>query len=363
MKKITLLLMMLFIGFTSHAQFDWSTSPLINGWLEYAGSNGEGAANSWTYYEGVNPVMGIGYEQGGFSGSCEDWLVSPLIGITSVSSGLSFTAQDGYSYEYGSSLSIQVSTTDQTSGFSEVVVFPEMNGTATLSVDLSTYEGSDVYIAFVWINDNGDDLYLWDLALENQNANAPNACINMVPADESTVDLILSLDGNSRSLNFYWDPATSGDPATSYEISMGTNSGGAPWIGTIPFESGNNLIWGGMPDTTYYWQINSINAGGSTLSSIQSFTTSSVDPLLGVEDFTFDALSVSPNPVKDVITINSPVGFDSVEVFNQLGQLVLKSNADLMNNNRLDLSALNPGMYMLQIKADNKSKTVKIIKE
>jgi hypothetical protein len=361
MKKITLLLMMLFIGFTSHAQFDWSASPLDNGWVEYAGSNGAGATNSWTYYEGENPYMAIGYELGGLSGSCEDWLVSPLIGITSVSSGLSFTAEDGYADEYGSSLSIQVSTTDQASGFSEVDVFPEMNGNATLSVDLSTYEGSDVYIAFVWINNDGDNLYLWDLALENLNANAPNACINMVPADESTVDLILGANGTSSAINFSWDPATTGDLATSYEIFVGTNSDGAPWIGSLLF-TGGALGFGGIPDTTYYWQIRSINAGGNTLSAIQSFTTSSVDPL-GIEDFTFDALSVSPNPVKDVITINSPVGFDSVEVFNQLGQLVLKSNADLMNNNKLDLSALNPGMYMLQIKADNKSKTVKIIKE
>jgi hypothetical protein len=64
-----------------------------------------------------------------------------------------------------------------------------------------------------------------------------------------------------------------------------------------------------------------------------------------------------------VITINSPVGFDSVKVFNQLGQLVIESNSSLINNNRLDLSALNPGMYLVKINADNKSKTVKIIKE
>ena len=72
---------------------------------------------------------------------------------------------------------------------------------------------------------------------------------------------------------------------------------------------------------------------------------------------------VRPNPVEDIVTINSPVGFDSVTVFNQLAQIVLKSNAEILNNNRLDLSALNPGMYMLQIKPENKSKTVKIIKE
>ena len=50
-------------------------------------------------------------------------------------------------------------------------------------------------------------------------------------------------------------------------------------------------------------------------------------------------------------------------MFNQLGQLVLTSSSDLMNNNKLDLSALNPGMYLMQINADNKSKTVNIIKE
>ena len=66
----------------------------------------------------------------------------------------------------------------------------------------------------------------------------------------------------------------------------------------------------------------------------------------------------TPNGIRINITTRN-----GVEVFNQLGQLVLKSNADLMNNNRLDLSALNPGMYLMQINADNKSKTVKIIKE
>ena len=125
---------------------------------------------------------------------------------------------------------------------------------------------------------------------------------------------------------------------------------------------GNTVETGWQANTTYYWKVQSINVAGTTDSPIFSFTTAASDPL-GIEELTINTLSVSPNPVKDMITINSPVGFDSVEVFNQLGQLVLKSNAELLNNNRLDLSALNPGMYMLQIKAENKSKTVKIIKE
>jgi len=64
-----------------------------------------------------------------------------------------------------------------------------------------------------------------------------------------------------------------------------------------------------------------------------------------------------------VVTINTTSGFDTVEVFNQLGQSVLKSSSSLMNNNRLDLSSLNTGIYLMRIRFNNKSKTLKIIKE
>ena len=158
--------------------------------------------------------------------------------------------------------------------------------------------------------------------------------------------------------------------ATNFEISLDDTKftselSISDFDGTIAL---NGSLWGTtaaegwQANTTYYWKVTATNTAGSTESPIWSFTTGAADPL-GVEDFTIEALSVSPNPVKNVITINSPVGFDSVEVYNQLGQLVLESNSSLMNNNRLDLSALNPGMSLIQINADNKSKTVKIIKE
>ena len=172
-------------------------------------------------------------------------------------------------------------------------------------------------------------------------------------------------------INFSWDAATTGDAATSYNISIGATN--ELEIGTLSgfdgtVDGGRNISYGDAIDTgwqantTYYWKVTSVNVAGSTDSPIFSFTTGAADPL-GVEGFTIEALSVSPNPVKDVVTINTTSGFDTVEVFNQLGQLVIESNSSLMNNNRLDLSALNPGMYLIQINADNKSKTVKIIKE
>ena len=369
MKKITLLLTMLLIGFTSHAQFDWSTSPLDNGWVQYAGSNGEGTTNSWTYNE--NGYMYIVYEAGGALGSCEDWLVSPLIEITNVNSGLSFGVEDFYGPDWDSNLSIQVSTTDQNSGFSEVASFSEedINPYAILNADLSAYEGSSIYIAFVWINDDGDNLYLYDLALENQYVSAPAPATTPNPADGATVDLSMDMDMNGdgdinaddQYYSFTWSPSTTGDAATTYNLNFGTTNEVTFNFGETTANNGYS-IYGLNPETTYYWQVIPKNAGGSAENCpVWSFTTSAT--VLSVEDIQLSTIVVSPNPVKDMITINSPVGFDSVKVFNQLGQLVLKSNTNLMNNNRLDLSALNPGMYMLQIEAENKSKTVKIIKE
>ena len=92
MKKITLLLSLLFVGFSTHAQFDWSSDPLQNGWVEYAGSNGEGTTESWTWFDdGPSSFMYITWEAAS-SGllQCQDWLVSPAIPITNTTSGLSF---------------------------------------------------------------------------------------------------------------------------------------------------------------------------------------------------------------------------------------------------------------------------------
>jgi hypothetical protein len=373
MKKITLLLTMLLIGFTSHAQFDWSTSPLDNGWIQYAGSNGEGAAQSWTWSAGSgSPFMYVTWEASSTLGQqCEDWLVSPLVEITNTTSGLTFGVQDQYGADYGSNLSVQVSTTDQSSGFSEVASFSEVDisPSAILSADLSAYVDSNIYIAFVWSNDDGDRLYLYDLALVNINATPPAPATTPNPADGATVDLSMDMDwdndgdidADDQYYSFTWSPSTTGDAATAYNFKFGTTADMTSVDTTTTITDGFS-IYGMSTETTFYWQVIPENAGGSAVNCpVWSFTTSAT--VLSVEDIQLSTIVVSPNPVKDVITINSPVGFDSVEVFNQLGQLVLKSNADLMNNNRLDLSALNPGMYMLQIKADNKSKTVRIIKE
>ena len=367
MKKITLLLLFILIGFTSHAQFpenfDGGVIPAT--WAIFAGDGEAATQQAWT---GNTFTSGTGIaicmdEDAGFE--TQDWLVSPLTSIGTTNSLLAFNEQTVYTQVYEpASMSVWVSTTSQTdissftllSSLSATQVFAGAGGVR--SVDLSAYEGQDIYIAWVLTQTYGDGWIIYALNLQNQNASAPTPATTPNPADGATVNLNNATD---TGYTFSWSPGVTGDAATAYDFFIGTTVDTDAYTTETTLNDGFTLNGLGAAATTWYWKVVPKNAGGSAVDCpVWSFSTSGT---FSTEDNQLSAIVVSPNPVKDVVTINSPVGFDSVKVFNQLGQLVLDFNADLLNTNKIDLSALNPGMYMLQIKAENKTKTVKIIKE
>ena len=380
MKKITYLLSFTILcSFASHAQFpeSFDGGVIPSTWAIFAGDGESPTNQSWmgnTFTSGVGLAMCLD-ENAGFE--TQDWLVSPLTSIGNTNSMLNFNEQTAYTAPYEpSAMSVRVSTTSQTdistfttlSSLSATEIF---NGTYSRSVDLSAYEGQDIYIAWVLTQTWGDGWLIYNLTLENQNASIPSPATTPNPADEATVDLTNDTDMNNdgsitaadQHYVFTWSPGVTGDAPSAYDYYFGSSSSALSLLGETSANDGFTL-YGLSTGTTYFWQVVPKNAGGSAVAAscpIWSFTTSS--NVLSFNDNQLNSIVVSPNPVKDVVTINNLSGLDSVEVFNQLGQLVLKSNADLLNDNRLDLSTLNPGMYMLKIKAENKSKTVKIIKE
>ena len=367
MKKITLLLTIMLVSFTSHAQFpenfDGGVIPAT--WAIFAGDGEAATQQAWA---GGAFTSGAGYaicmdENAGFE--TQDWLVSPLTSIGTANSLLAFNEQTVYQAVYEpAAMSVRVSTTSQTdissfsslSSLSATQVFAGTGGVR--SVDLSAYEGQDIYIAWVLTQTYGDGWIISDLNLQNQNASAPTPATTPNPEDGATVNLNNATD---VGYTFSWSPGVTGDAATAYDFFIGTTVDTDAYTTETTLNDGFTLNGLGAAATTWYWKVVPKNAGGSAVNCpVWSFSTSGT---FSTEDNQLSAIVVSPNPVKDVITINSPVGFDSVKVFNQLGQLVIESNSNLINNNRLDLSALNPGMYLVKINADNKSKTVKIIKE
>lgn len=88
--------------------------------------------------------------------------------------------------------------------------------------------------------------------------------------------------------------------------------------------------------------------------------TVNIDNTLSEASFT-----VYPNPVHDIITINTDINESMrIEIYNNAGQQVKQIKRDNANEDvSIDLSDLNNGMYVIRIISDNYNQTKKIIKQ
>ncbi len=73
-------------------------------------------------------------------------------------------------------------------------------------------------------------------------------------------------------------------------------------------------------------------------------------------------INIYPNPVTDVLTIESAMDFDELIIFDSLGKKI-KSYSDFSNKANLDMSAFIPGMYYIVGIKDAKTYSAKIIKK
>lgn len=83
---------------------------------------------------------------------------------------------------------------------------------------------------------------------------------------------------------------------------------------------------------------------------------------LANDSFVFKDLKFSPNPIVDVLYIQSKNRIANVTVYNITGQKVLQQNFDNLDV-RLQLSQLKAGNYFIKLESDNKVQVIKVIKE
>jgi len=84
---------------------------------------------------------------------------------------------------------------------------------------------------------------------------------------------------------------------------------------------------------------------------------------LSTEDNELSLINVYPNPVKNMVTIDTNLKIDNVSVFNQLGQNVMHIRGENIINKKVDLASLTTGLYFMNIGAEGKNQSIKIIKE
>ena len=193
----------------------------------------------------------------------EDWLVTPKILPDAGDNTLSFYATDDFANDYNSVYTVRVSTTSPSDrgSFDIVATYSESDFTNDVyqqfMVDLSAYDGQEIYVAFVLENSLGDSFFLDDVSgppvVEASTPPNCDATLTSPEPNASNVPLNASLS---------WSAAT-GDP-TGYKIQIGLSPGGAEFLALTDAGSATTFD---PPvtfrlGTTYYVTIVPYNAAG-----------------------------------------------------------------------------------------------------
>ncbi|WP_286913575.1 T9SS type A sorting domain-containing protein [Flavobacterium sp. UBA4197] len=121
---------------------------------------------------------------------------------------------------------------------------------------------------------------------------------------------------------------------------------------TNPIAAGTQLVSG----TTYY----AVQTVGGCRSVSPLAVTVTVT--LGTSSFEITGLKYYPNPVAAVFTVTYTDAIASVEVFNLIGQRVI-AEKPATNTVLLDMSVLPAGAYIVQVKANGQSQSIKVVKK
>jgi hypothetical protein len=83
--------------------------------------------------------------------------------------------------------------------------------------------------------------------------------------------------------------------------------------------------------------------------------------ILDVVDIDTTNFVVYPNPLRDVLYVKGMLSVDRVSIFDLMGRNVLKATPNKSDFN-LDVSNLNKGIYMVDLKSAGKTTTIKVVK-
>jgi len=80
--------------------------------------------------------------------------------------------------------------------------------------------------------------------------------------------------------------------------------------------------------------------------------------ILDVRDYAFKALTIYPNPVQNLLNIETKYSLDRIELYSDMGTMIDKQKG----SNPLDMSKYSSGIYFLKVYSNNYTLTKKIIK-
>ena len=171
------------------------------------------------------------------------------------------------------------------------------------------------------------------------------------PADSNGDDQIYITDASDTIVDFFGVPGEDGS-GTDHE-----------------FEDGRAERKASVTQGTATWDVNEWNidndggAGDGALNVDGGF-----DPgvwigadTAGVEDESLVTLNMYPNPASDVLNISAQNTINTVEIYNVLGQKVIRMNVE-DTSAEINVSNLNAGIYLIKYEINNRTSTKKFVK-
>lgn len=167
---LTLLVLCPFFATAQLLNEDFETWPPA-GWVIYDGANGAGGSWDWDQFWDPNDAPGnenvarVTTEPNDGGLIPEDWLVTPQLRPVAGNNVLTFYQSNWTASVDVSKLHVKVSTTSQTdhAAFTNLATYTESDISDVYvqsSIDLSAYNDTPIYIAFVVESDWGDDWYI-----------------------------------------------------------------------------------------------------------------------------------------------------------------------------------------------------------
>ncbi|MFL0353613.1 T9SS type A sorting domain-containing protein [Xanthomarina sp. GH4-25] len=165
----------------------------------------------------------------------------------------------------------------------------------------------------------------------------------------------IPLGSDETIVSYNFSPSITIPASSTHVVIEIAQSDTTGWfIGGTANETANSFVKSGTCGITTYVTTDSIS-----FPDAHYYITVSGD-LLSVEEYDLDKMSIYPNPVVNELHIDL---HDSIKVVNAklysiTGQVVLQ----IQNKKDIDVSGLNPGVYLLKIETSEGSITRKIVK-
>ncbi len=341
----------------------------LNSWMEESvigaevwecttsGNNGDG-------------VQASGFAGGGAQDN-EDWLISPSLDLTA-SSALTFWSRTRFS---GLMMEVKVSSDYVGSGdptgatWTDLsVTLPALESdvwTETADVDLSSFAGSGVHIAYVYYSNPADGAARWtldDVVITNSTITTvtPGFTLNTtsfvgdfgsVASDEVSTPSSYTVSGNTITGDFTVTIPVGFEASLTSDFTNQVGDNSQPLSFTpAGGEIDNVTIYVRFaPSAAGSFSGDLVNAATGYTSVNLAVTGAGTEEVTGLEELDKYNISIYPNPANDVLNISIPASFGAGEIkLVKLDGAIVRSGA-IGSIDRIQTSDLRSGIYLLQI--------------